>query len=615
MRIKQTIKFRLATTVLILLVLLFISGWVLRIYLSSDYFSRKIETIAKASGGVELALEHAIKVESLFPALHVYIPTAKVKLLNSENRMHFRIREAYATLPFSEIIHFDTGHFSINIDHVTMIASKVENPVPIEKEQDNTREAGEYLGLAKRLQGISGKININKIQAIYRPTRALSHHVKLSNFQLSAGNTKAVITATYLYSPRRQQPIVLTLDNKSTETDLATLFSLEAKTGIDRYSSPVSASGKIILNNDGVNVEQVKFDYARNSIRANAQYQFAGQRLNGDINLRRLELSELLQQTTPPGRHKMKKLFTRQRLLANGFLPDEIDVDIDFGAIRYHNRPLISGKMVFTKKDNNLDLYASNLRLLGAPARLQLMGTNLGSLPVFDFAANIDNLKLRRFHFSQDKGGEPIFTEGQSQLEVKLSFAGNSTQALAQSISGHIKYAASEAELSIQAVKFIDKSLLSYAKTGFSHTENKVIEDGAEEIEREKGLPVSCINAFIAFDNGYGAADRTMIMETRDNILSSTGYLDLHREAIGFTFASESRRFIDWSPISLVKYLEIKGPLAEPDFTLNKTEVTKKGILTAASLVFGPIPGLAFSAIEMSRQYAKGQPQCEPYVP
>ncbi len=609
-------KLFIAIAIIILVVLFGV--WLLRTYLSSVAFSQKLEKIVLDSTGNKIVLSEPLTVESLIANVVVTIPSVVVEHNLPDKTIKLRTKGVTLSIPTLQVISFSTGDVSVFVNKMVAIVSETKGAevASLPNEKDISIDPNELIDVSKMIRQLIWNIEINDTNVIYRPITGKSKRLRLANTHLGGSSDGLIGASNYHIPGAESQSIQFQLVDQSTEKKFIAAIKLDAENGIDSFTEPLLIGGEILVGEQEISVENLNFKYDRNQLRITSTINIEKQSLNGTINIRRLELSDILLGGTESNKEAeaTPRLFNDQKLGIDVLSKFDIDLMLKFGAVRYNNRPIISGDLKAVSSNGNFDVNSNELKILGAPGTFQFLGTSLSSEPIFEIKTKIDQLNLRRFHFDKERGGQPIFTQGLSQFDSYLNFSGNTSKELAGSLSGHINFTTSSGELSGDAVKFVDRSLLSYARMGFSNQDDP--EEKKEKIKDKpvKGLPINCINIHMAFDNGYGAADRTIIVETKDNILNSTGYMDFHKESLGYTFTTETQRLIDWSPLSLIKYLEIDGSMANPEFTLNKTEAAKKGIVAAASLVLGPIPSLAYSAIEASSKYAEGKVKCVPYA-
>jgi hypothetical protein len=128
-------------------------------------------------------------------------------------------------------------------------------------------------------------------------------------------------------------------------------------------------------------------------------------------------------------------------------------------------------------------------------------------------------------------------------------------------------------------------------------------------------LAIDCVNFRAYLNSGYAAVYNGLIAESNNNLLIGSGYIHLHTERIGFELHTRRKRFFDWSPASGIKYFEVDGTLRQANLTMNPVAVAKKGAMTAAGLVWGPLPPMAIGALTEAAKAGGQKPQCLPGIP
>ncbi|HBR98366.1 MAG TPA: hypothetical protein DD979_13470 [Gammaproteobacteria bacterium] len=595
-----------------------LTGWLVRVYLSSDSFARELEAQVLANTDIKLAVDQNINVRTLVPNVSFIIPKLRVETPPS-SALKVRASEVRVTLPLMQAIDAKYAEAEITVGDVTTIVG-----IPEDTEPDLTERAGHDaptldleapIAALKQLHHHLWRVKIGTVNVILRSPGGKSKNVQINDVDLGSDNDSIRATATYAYAPTdQQQPLTFELQQQMAQTGYTGRLKMAAREGLDRISEAFGTVGTVQLD-DALVLKNFVARFGKNQAAIEGPLTLTPKRAQGKITVRRLELADLMPESPDEGKppasakkaSRASKLFDDTPLGITALSGLDADILLEFGAVRYRNRPVISGKIRVRLADEDLDITGDDLQILGAPSQLSLFGTHLSQHPLFELQTTIQHLRLSRFHFPTEEGSKPIFTSGTSKVDLQLTMAGDSTQAIARSLSGYFSFDTTASDLSVAAASHIDKSLMSYASVNRSRQRAK-----KKNAKKER---INCINVHMSFDNGYAIANRTIIVKTRDNLLTSKGYIDFHKEKLRYTFASDTRRFIDWSPLSLVKFLEVEGALAKPDVTVNKLNATKQGILTASSLFLGPVPSLAYSAIEASAKYAQGKPQCVRYKP
>ncbi len=216
-----------------------------------------------------------------------------------------------------------------------------------------------------------------------------------------------------------------------------------------------------------------------------------------------------------------------------------------------------------------------------------------------------EQLALERLNlFASDN---QFFRDGVGNVLLNLTYTGTSLKDHATSSLGILSLNAVDGHISPSFMRWLDKSIVSHGKQLATEGESLAKQ------EEETGVSLPCANIFFALNNGYAAANKSIVIETADNMLVSSGFIDFHTEKIGFTFSSSTKKTFDWSPLSTAKYIQLDGTLSSPAISLNPQETLKKGMLTASSFIFGPVPALAYAALDAAQNQAQDRPECLPH--
>ena len=113
-----------------------LTGWLVRVYLSSDSFARELEAQVLANTDIKLAVDQNINVRTLVPNVSFIIPKLRVETPPS-SALKVRASEVRVTLPLMQAIDAKYAEAEITVGDVTTIVG-----IPEDTEPDLTERAG-----------------------------------------------------------------------------------------------------------------------------------------------------------------------------------------------------------------------------------------------------------------------------------------------------------------------------------------------------------------------------------------------------------------------------------------------------------------------------------------
>ncbi|MEZ5652270.1 MAG: AsmA family protein [Burkholderiaceae bacterium] len=322
--------------------------------------------------------------------------------------------------------------------------------------------------------------------------------------------------------------------------------------------------------------------------------------LEGDLEVRRLELNAFLPDTEfdAPDAEVDRRLFT---LAPFGFAPPEdlrADVRVQLGAIRMGSIPVVNGRLQLSMDAGKTTLTSNDLTVFGGPSTLKI---SFDSLQPSEYSmrvrAEATAMQLDRLRPGIDQ--ESFISQGEADVIITLRGHGSSPAALATSLNGYVLGSVKDAVVNQEYSTLLDRGVVAWAREQLSLSSTSRPSDEplkATDLSAPLSIPCGAIRLYI--NDGRVEASNGLILETPDNTLYGSGYVDLSDETLGFAFRTRSRSIFDWSAISIIKYVETQGTLARPLITLNNVELAKQGLMAASSVALGPLPGLVYSLAE-----------------
>ncbi|MEZ5653888.1 MAG: AsmA family protein [Burkholderiaceae bacterium] len=319
-----------------------------------------------------------------------------------------------------------------------------------------------------------------------------------------------------------------------------------------------------------------------------------------DLELRRLELSHFLpaEEASAPVTDADARLFPAAPFASA--LPPELraDVRIQLGAIRMGSVPVANGQLRLSVEGGKASLSSDDLSILGGPGSLKI---NLDPVQAQEVAVRIraeaTAMQLDRLRVGIDH--DAFISQGEADIIIALRGQGASPAQLAATLNGYALGSVKDALVNQKYSTLLDRGVVTWARERFSlSNSSRTADEKARATDLSAPLSIPCMALRLYVNDGRVEASNGLILETPDNTLYSSGYVDLNDETLGFAFRTRSRSMFDWSAISIIKYAEASGTLARPVITLNAVELAKQGLLTASSVAWGPLPGLVYSLAE-----------------
>ncbi len=509
-----------------------------------------------------------------------------------------RLRNATVKLPTRELRkQNDISDLILRIDHAAVVAEKQAKEKPVTIGLANVPEIIEYLQASH-----VATLEVVKADVIDRRAAAPTHY-RAKDVHLALGDTRIKLEGSFAVDAEGYTPLKVVLEKDLSKEHPTFLLDTRTQLSQQNAQPEISLISSLAFDSTGLKINGLRVENDKNLITGDLTYDTEESALNGSIAIKRLELTDVLNPA-----HASKN---SDKVLSNVSYPYDLltqvnaDVKIQAGAVRYANSPLVNGTFALTAQDGQAELLGSGLNVLGAPTTLAWSAKHLASNPAFSLVLATEELALERLNlFAND---DQFFRDGIGNLSVNLTYTGTSLRDHATSSLGIFSFNAVDGHISPSFMRWLDKSIVSHGKQ--LATEDKAHANQTED----EGVSLPCANIFFALNNGYAAANKSIVIETADNMFVSSGFIDFHTEKIGFTFSSSTKKTFDWSPLSTAKYIQLDGTLSSPAISLNPQETLKKGMLTASSFIFGPVPALAYAALEAAQNQAQDRPECLPH--
>lgn len=581
----------------------------LRLYLPTPAFSAKIAERATNALGIPIEFKQKIQVHAVFPRIKVGLPSVHLKMNDTAEQIRVRLTDVTIELSTVTLMLFgELGDLKVSVDNISAIASgRAKSHLPV---LDSLQQLPNLITLFKRVLAQPSELTVDSVTLISRRSDEVKTQ-KLNHLNLISAD-KTVDLDVMLVN--ESQPVPLSLSMHLQQGENSQVDAGGYSVSLTVHSKEIIAttlSANIRQNGDSISLQQISLIQGENVIEGD----LAIARLNntelapvisGLLNIKRLDLARwktpFFAATHSLGNnHHVSRIFGRQTIPYGLLTQAESDIELRVGAFRIDGQPLVNGIFLLKTDSSSLSITSQDASSMGALLKLEFSGKTLGRDPHFLLSASLSDVQITRI--GSMIGEEGLFDEGQGMAQLKLAYRGTTPLDHAQTLDGSININVSNAHLTASFSQWLDRGIISHV-SGIALKKNKEFASSGREI--------SCINALIDIEDGYATADKSILIETPHNLLISSGYTDFHSEEHHYTFISDTKNFIDWSPMGMVKYIRIGGTIASPKVIANEKEVAKKGAMTAVSLFAGPIPGLAFSAVNAVRKRTGGKPACIP---
>ena len=583
--------------------------------IQSSHFISQVELALTDLTGDQVEIQGQLEVEQMMPALKLFLPAIKVQSSNQASPYErVRVDELTLIMPTRTLIErFQSGQIDLRFNKISMVSRTANSsPVPdagadtdadteIKSEQKSLSETINELRL--RFPELEVSTYVAHVDYITRDGE--NQHHQLDDLEVNVDASQVVLSGKYLNDDGSDQftvqlnelsPVDSSANDQLTGNFIATVVSDEvSEEGVDTGKK---LSAAVLLRGDSVELSKVDYTSPGIWARGDVSVEPVGEKATviADLELRKLEITSLFE----PDRSS-EDVSATQRLFTNDPLDfdftEQVDINarIYLGAVRLNNEPVINGQLNFAAIDGQVDLSGEGLTLLGGESDLSLSIKQPDENIEVRFKLNTEDMQLDRIRV--DRSNAAVLDRGEGDIIIALRGEGNSTADIAASLDGYLTAAVSGAFVKRKYVSLIDQGIVSWARKKISRISKKW-RSGTPSVQDSRGLEMECASIQLFINDGRVEVSNGAIIEMPENTLVSSGYIDLHNEQLGFVFRAKRERLFDWSAVSIVKYIEVDGSLANPGFGLDLGTLARQGVLSASSLVYGPVPSLVYSLAE-----------------
>ncbi len=574
-----------------------------------------VRELLQSAGARNIVFTAPISTQTSFSALQIRAPDIRYEL----GGRSWHVEQLTARLPWYVMVQgFRSG--SIRLDFNALEYTSLDSAAS----QANLRSSMQGLtsGLANFLAAIEGleiRAHIKQfkraaVDGRQRPATIHGLHGRLSRhgLQLQADSfrqTKLIANLTY--------------DAPDRDAVYSGTIEIQAQANVGR--SRQSLAGRWRISPKAFQLERITGRQSGRQVLAGAAAMDWGQKpalLGAKLTAKQLDLGLLYSlvgqedgdsatATSPPS-----QLFSRQELPYELLADTAIQVELDVSDAHIDGQPVLSTRAEFRAANDSMYLRATPMVLATGHAKLELEGLGLATEPRFTLVFEADGVDWSAFH------PELLISDGLQlgimDANIALRWSGLTPHEHASSLAGTFDVALGPSVLSNRYYAVMDKALVSWLGTQVSALWSRATDSGpgARKAENYRDLEIECININSVLDQGYAAFYEGLLLESKNNLLISSGYIDFHTELLGFQFRTRRKRLLDWSPASAAKFFEVSGSLSNWSYNTNPIEAAKQGAIAAAGLVWGPVTPTAVVAItEMARASRKKKPKCVPELP
>lgn len=568
----------------------------LLVVLRSGWISAKIEKEFQLATGYEMALQENASIRSIYPNLGIAIPSVIIKSRDQSGLFRrLRLKDVEVTLPFDEIREQFHRNIVVEVESVAAIVDSGTDSSAPENGVAGEQIESQIIGILNKYPNAGISLRINKIDFIYRQEGVLASAYQFLSNKLSVTENEFSLSGEMVGKQSNLPFLVaanVTEDGKIVSGEIsATIEELN-----NNSDSAYSLSGRYQM-------DQNKFSLLNTVIRG------PGLRVNGQLEIKQAKKTGVVavvdfQQVELA--HYQKYLDSSQqsspypdRLFSDAalglFEPFDLDLKVTLGAVRLNNQPIITGDVIIKGNEETSSLRTERLLVLGGSGHLDIDIVQIDEEQSVSVQSYLDDAQLSRMQITNDK--KLLFTEGKADIKVSLKSTGNSTASLARSLKGYFMFASSGVVVSQRYAESLDRGIVSLVTNKIDNVRSK--KKAKKVKKKEKGsLPLNCASVKLVINDGYLEVVNGLVIELSDNILVSSGYIDLHSEKMAFLFRTKKKKIIDWSALSLIKFIELSGTINRPKITLDNKALLKQGLLTTASVFVGSIPPLVYRLAE-----------------
>lgn len=583
-------------------------------YIHSDSFTQSLSNSLSTVLGESVELGGQLDVNAVYPQIKLTLPNAKLRTSDTPNGIQRgRLQNLQVVLSPNVLLSGGSeGSVNLNVEDVTIITRSGES----ESAQRNNVEqnvassesgislAEQLMDVRNRVSGLDISLNIAEFSLLARNEKTGNSAFRLSNVEVvgASGNTVRVDANVREGDEITQRFSAQILGNspatQENQNSVNGTFEADLIAATDQHDSHKLLGGWEIQKNE-ITLQSLEYKSDDAWLRGGATIDYSSQqiRIESELELRQFEISSsqsnaIDDEQVPPA----ERLFSYE-IFGNG-IPAMLsaDVTVQLGAVRMNGMPVINGQLFFNVTEGALTVSSEELYLLGGDTELSLeLDTSLPQFVGLKLKLEVDDAQLERIRSAD--GSDTILSRGTADMIMALRGDGPSPGHLVATLDGYVIASVGDAQIKQKYSTLMDVGVVGWAIDKLSLL-SKEGDERRKSADLSDPLTIECASLRLYINDGRVEVSNGAIIEFPDNVLFSSGYVDLQSEMLGFAFRTKSRSVFDWSAISIAKYAEIGGSLAAPSITLNAVELAKQGVLSASSMAWGPLPSLVYSLAE-----------------
>ena len=578
--------------VVVVVVILVMTSWVIK----SDWLYSKVAEQVKQTTGYELQLDREISISSLFPEVTIHLPSAIMKSEKSESVVRrLRLQNVTLTIPTRNIRSDWLTDVSIQVESITAIAQR--NPEPDDSDSRDTKRMllsdslKEYFNIVSRA-GLTATVKeiivvdrqADTGSAIYT---SMSNRVMVTPENLRVTGSLIVDDARHTYRLNHR----LTSEMTGVSSEISLILDAE-----DDASEPYVYLSTQQIEGDTVSISSIELTGDRLSVAGHLKIDFSERlSVSGDIEVKQMELSDF---------GLSRYLYSKNPNSQAGGAPTELfsddfvdllqyadfNLSLSLGAVRFNNQPIVSGELSANGTEEAIRLVAEDLSILGGRGDFSVDVESSAPGQKITVNSKVEQAQVSRLQLMSDD--KPLFSDGDADVKLSMRLSGSTERELARSLNGYMMMGASNVELSQRYAEQLDRGIVSFVLKGIKRFGRESMPSTSRR--KEGTLALNCASLKFIVNNGRLEATDGLVVDLPENVLISSGYIDLHSETLGFAFRTKKKKILDWSALSLIKFVDIGGQLAEPRLLLDRKTLLKEGLITSSSMLVGSLPPLVY---------------------
>lgn len=575
--------------------LLFLSLW---FFVQSSLFRTIVNNYIVDVSGERIELSEEIRVVSLFPNLSIDLPNAKARLQNFSfgyERVRFDgLRATFS--PAFVLSRGSRGQVIFSMKGLAAIAS-VETPSnnSSDKPAAATVQLSEFL---QQLAEVDLLLTIEQLDYINRDSNTGNTHIIAKNLTFEANQTEIWLAIDELSDQQQVVSIDTEFKNLKWSVDRPEILHGSLAFEISKQHSSRSATifqSDFTASSDSLklNALTLQNDFLQLDGLASISELDGKTLIRGTLDIKTLDLEDIENEFVIETKQDSKRVFSHQSFDFSVLKQHNIALDLVFGKIRFNGQEILGGKALFAANESEMSLTSDSLFVMGGHTSFEMRLNDLAKTPALRLKINANDMQLQRLQL--DKHAEALMDKGVADALVSVRGRGDTSSQLAGSLRGYMTVGMADIEIKQQYVSSFDKGVIKWAKEKVSRLSKKKENAAINPIKAKTSLPIGCASFKSQINNGRMEFSNGIIIELPENTILSSGFVDLKKEELGILFNTRRKTYFDWSTISLIKYMEIGGTLAKPNYAINTFELAKQGVLSYAGVVYGPLPSIVYS--------------------